>query len=278
MSDKEQDGMISCDDGNNEDTYVYSVEYAEDGQYLTGPDDKKIGPFMSIYLEDMSLMEKKDFIFRYIDKESGLIGYMDQDGNAMTEAIFTEASKVADGPAIVKEKTGGVYYIDRKSFKRISEDFLSGYEFEHQGQYARVQFEDGKYGIINENGEVVFKGAEKINPIPMVFCETTAIVDGHATGLSLPLDEGLMVNVLFQLEEECSDISDYYMGLVAVFTTKNGKQGVVDVRENILVPAEYKDIECREVLFGEDAHIEHNMEIICQKEDGTREVIMRAVR
>ena len=48
MSDKEQDGMISCDDGNNEDTYVYSVEYAEDGQYLTGPDDKKIGPFMSI--------------------------------------------------------------------------------------------------------------------------------------------------------------------------------------------------------------------------------------
>lgn len=41
MSDKEQDGMISCDDDNNEDTYVYSVEYAEDGQYLTGPDDKK---------------------------------------------------------------------------------------------------------------------------------------------------------------------------------------------------------------------------------------------
>lgn len=118
-------------------TSAYSVLYDEDGQYLLSPEGDKIaGPFLKVYSEDVSA----DILYcRYVDKTTELIGYIKkEDGNKMTDPIFTEASQMDTVPARVKEITGRVYYINN-SFLRISNDFLEGSEFEHQGCYARVK-------------------------------------------------------------------------------------------------------------------------------------------
>ena len=59
-----------------------------------------------------------------------------------------------------------------------------------QGLYCRVQEEDGTWGIINREDEMIFSGAEMIEDLPMVTCLGSAIVDGKAVLFELlPFEE-----------------------------------------------------------------------------------------
>lgn len=98
----------------------------------------------------------------------------------MTSALFVEASEMSDGKARVKEASGGVYYIN-SSFERISDDYIDGFEYEHQGLFARVQLEDKTWGIIDWHGNLVLEGAESIQPLPLVTVYGSAIIGGNMT-------------------------------------------------------------------------------------------------
>lgn len=242
-----------------------SVVYEESGEaYLLDSAGEKIaGPYEKIYSNDLKWMW--DVACRYIDE--GLIGYLSSDGSELTKPIYIEASKMRDGKARVREKTGGVYYIN-SSGERISADFVDAYEYENQGAYARVQLEDGTWGIINRNGELTnFKGADYIEPLPYVTTLGGAVVDGRAILFELNIESDDEITIVKKFEE-FSYISEMYEGMFWLVATDEGRSGVIDGKGDIVIPAEYVSIDCG--VIGDD-----KVEFVCHKPDGTYAVLIK---
>lgn len=152
------EGDSEQDDGPIIGSYLeqYSVDVTPEGEYLVDPDGNNIaGPYRKVYADDLKWCW--DETCRYED-ENGMLGYLAPDGSELTSAIFVEASEMSDGKARVRESSGGVYYIN-SSFERISDDYTDGFEYESQGSFARVQLENGTWGIIDWKGNLVFEGA-----------------------------------------------------------------------------------------------------------------------
>lgn len=161
----------------------------------------------------------------------------------LTEPIFIEAAEFEYGTARVREETGKVYYINEEG-KRITRDYQDGsLTFEMQGLYCRVQEEDGTWGIINREDEMIFSGAEMIEALSMVTCLGSAIVDGKAVLFELlPFEEDEEIKII-----ACYDsfvkISYVYSGNFAFVWTEEGSMGVVDYKGDVIVPAKYQKIE-----------------------------------
>lgn len=113
-------------------------------------------------------------------------------------------------------------------------------EFESQDNYARVKLDTGKWAIINSNYEIVFTGADKINPLPMVESIATAVVDGKAVMLSLWITDDTVD--LYAVYDNFVDISEMYVGMAASVRNADGLYGVVDYSRKIVAPAEYKSV------------------------------------
>ena len=125
-------GDSGQDDGLVIGSYLeqYSVDATQEGEYLLDPDGNCIaGPYRKVYADDLKWCW--DEACRYEDN-NGMLGYLAPDGKELTSALFVEASEISDGKARVREATGGVYYIN-SSFERISDDYIDGFEYEHQG-------------------------------------------------------------------------------------------------------------------------------------------------
>ena len=134
-------------------------EYTPLGTIYHAPAGVDAGPFKYLYTDEFYF--PWETVARYIG-DNGKYGYLNKDGSLLTEPIFIEAAEFEDGTARVREETGKVYYINEEG-KRITRDYQDGsLTFEMQGLYCRVQEEDGTWGIINREDEMIFSGAEMI--------------------------------------------------------------------------------------------------------------------
>lgn len=215
-------------------------EYTPLGTIYHAPAGVDAGPFKYLYTDEFYF--SWETVARYIG-DNGKYGYLNKDGSLLTEPIFIEAAEFEDGTARVREETGKVYYINEEG-KRITRDYQDGsLTFEMQGLYCRVQEEDGTWGIINREDEMIFSGAEMIEDLPMVTCLGSAIVDGKAVLFELlPFEEDEEIKII-----ACYDsfvkISYVYSGNFAFVWTEEGSMGVVDYKGDVIVPAKYQKIE-----------------------------------
>lgn len=206
-------------------------EYTPLGTIYHAPAGVDAGPFKYLYTDEFYF--SWETVARYIG-DNGKYGYLNKDGSLLTEPIFIEAAEFEDGTARVREETGKVYYINEEG-KRITRDYQDGsLTFEMQGLYCRVQEEDGTWGIINREDEMIFSGAEMIEDLPMVTCLGSAIVDGKAVLFELlPFEEDEEFKII-----ACYDsfvkISYVYSGNFAFVWTVEGSMGVVDYKEMLL--------------------------------------------
>lgn len=215
-------------------------EYTPLGTIYHAPAGVDAGPFKYLYTDEFYF--SWETVARYIG-DNGKYGYLNKDGSLLTEPIFVEAAEFEDGTARVREETGKVYYINEEG-KRITRDYQDGsLTFEMQGLYCRVQEEDGTWGIINREDEMIFSGAEMIEDLPMITCLGSAIVDGKAVLFELlPFEEDEEIKII-----ACYDsfvkISYVYSGNFAFVWTEEGSMGVVDYKGDVIVPAKYQKIE-----------------------------------
>lgn len=78
------------------------------------------------------------------------------------------------------EKNNADNFISDNKETQIRDDYAEIYDYEYQGNYARVKFKDGYWGIINKNGKVIFDGADYIEKLPTVTALCSAVKNGHA--------------------------------------------------------------------------------------------------
>ncbi|MBO6300491.1 MAG: DUF3298 domain-containing protein [Lachnospiraceae bacterium] len=220
---------------------ICTVVYEEGCAYLYNPLGERIaGPYLNI-TDDMRT--ERRVICRYTGM-NGLIGYLDREGNEITPPIYIEASEMKDLRAIVSEKEGSIYYINEKG-ERVSDFYMNGYPYEHQGNYARFQNEDG-WGLINEDGEIVFYGADMIQKLPEIDVLGTAVKDGHAILFSL----GDEFEILKEYEKFIA-ISEAYFGTFAIVKNEDNLFGVINYQGDLVIEDKYLSIDY-EVLDGGD--------------------------
>lgn len=247
----------------------YSVEVSPEGEFLLDPDGNNIaGPYRKVYADDLKWCW--DETCRYEDA-NGMLGYLAPDGKELTSALFVEASEMSDGKARVGEKSGGVYYIN-SSFERISDDYLDGFEYEHQSLFARVQLEDKTWGIIDRHGDLVLEGADSIQPLPLVTVYGSAIIGGKACLLELDLDTAEQIKIVKEFDEFC-EISEVYYGLFATVINSEGMIGVVDCTGDVVIPAQYKSIDYEVIFHEESVWVGDDIVFHCYEENGLEKII-----
>lgn len=272
MSEFEDDNIIE-----NEESSIGSVKitYFENKTYLTDENDNIVfGPCGFIF-DDFSY-SNYDRIFRFVDSTNGLIGFgkVNYDSvDILFPAILSKATIMADGSACVQENDH-YYYIDSNG-KRFTRDYVTGYPFaEAQGDYARVQTDDGSWAVINRKDEVVVGSLDSINKLHYFSLIGSGIKDGKAVLFRLENYDGRQPGItdVFaeykEIEEPCGD-SD-----IAIVTEGGGKKGVLCVwNGEIVVPAMYEDIKWGFVDTENTEDISCQlMWFCCQKEDGTYDV------
>ena len=241
-------------------------EYTAAGTFYHSPSGIAAGPFQYLYTDE--LYYSWDTIARYIGN-NGLYGYLKKDGSLLTEPIYLEAAKFRDGTAKVCQEEGKIYYIDENA-ERITRDYCDGpSSYEMQGEYARVQADDGTWGIINKKDEMILSGADSIEELPMATCLGSAVIDGKAVLFALdPFGEaGIRIIARY---DSFVKISCVYSGEFAFVWTEDGKEGVVDYKGDIIVPAEYQGIEFD---YLGDTHNMDNLIFIAQDTKGVHHVI-----
>lgn len=252
---------------NEEETENNRFEYTDVGTFYHSPSGVVEGPFQYLYTDEFYF--SWDTIARYIG-DNGRYGYLNKDGSLITEPIFLEAAEFQDGSARVCQEEGKIYYIDENA-TRITKDYCDGsLTFEMQGEFARVQTADGTWGIINRKDEMILSGADSIEELPMVTCLGSAVIDGKAVLFELDPFDGEEEIRIIAYYDAFAKISYVYCGEFAFVWTEDGKKGVVDYKGDIIVPAEYQDIEFE--YLGDDL-IMDNLIFIAQDTKGMRHVI-----
>lgn len=246
-------------------------EQAISGTVDTGEADsegnKIAGSSVKIYADDWPSGNTR---CRYRD-ENGLFGYLAADGSALTPAIYVEASEMDCGKARVRGLSGAVYYLNSDG-ERISAYYTDGLEFENQGCFARVMLTDGKWGIINRNGDLILRGADYIQPLPIVVTNGSAVIEGHACLINTSITSDNVV-VTYEFEDYCA-ISEVWDDHLVIVENEEGMKGVADICGNMIIPALYKSIIMYDIstdpLFGD-------IDIIfaCVEEDGSKKIIRK---
>lgn len=139
-----------------------------------------------------------------------------------------------------------------------------------QGTFARVQTEDGKWGIINQKDEMIMSRADLIEELPMVTCLGSAVIDGKAVLFELDPFEGDDEIRIIARYDSFVKISYVHCGMFAFVWTEDGLMGVVDGYGDVIVPAEYQNIEFE---FIRDDFTMDNLMFIAQDSEGLTHVI-----
>ena len=209
-------------------------------------------------------------IARYID-DNGLIGYVDASGKEITEPIFVYGSDMRHGIALVRENADNIYYIDSEG-KRIGEEYADGYEFDFDRECAIVKTDDGNWGMINQQGELFYSGADKIEEFPAFSNITTAVIDGQAVLLRLK-QEGAWSCEVIKIFEEYTDITYLCYGTFAMVTDCNGNKGVVCCDGEVIIPAEYESIDYEYISADGDQSSLFLFKL--QRTDGSIEIVKK---
>lgn len=250
---------------------VYVSLQAENVYLCDTQGNQIFGPCKSIFLEREYYDDSR--IFYYIDM-NGLSGYgkvQNIEISIISQGIYSEASRMLDGSACVKE-SDEYYYIDRAGKRFTVGQYLNAYPFsESQGSYARVQKMDGSWSVINRKEEELLSGFESIDELSYCTYIGTGIRDGKVVIFTLEQNEDQQPCIIRELEEFTKVVR--YVGIDYIVVMSNdGKQGVVDIwNGEIIVPANYEDIQWVYMDIGE----KKSTEIVCfqcQKADGSYDI------
>lgn len=259
--------------GNDEDSNIrtQNIQYKDDGVYLVENGGEIIcGPYKLIEADDISVYSD---ICRFID-DNGLIGYLSaSNGEIIVSPRYIMASEMQDGTACVSEGDG-IYYIS-KNGERITENYYkNGFSFaESQGVYARVQFQDESWAIINREEEILLGNCEKINELPYVTTLGSAIKNGCALLYEFTHDSDRELQIIKVFDEYC-EISEVHMGEFAIVKNRDGYYGAVcGWNGDVIVPATYISLDY-EILPDEDDLYEDKILFKMQNEDGTYETLI----
>lgn len=240
------------------------VKYTKDGLYLMDKDGELLcGPYKLIEEEDLWLD-----MCRFVG-DNGLIGYLSTaDGQIVIDPMYTKASEMYEGSACVSEGKG-IYYISETGERITEHDYADGYPFaESQGEYARVQMEDGSWAIINKQEEILLGGLDTVNKLPVVTVLGSAVRSGHAILFELSYENG--VRLIKEYEEFC-EISEVYWGECAIVKNEEGLYGVVGGNGDIVIAAQYLSIEWLRINSDD---LNDYMMFKVQKKDGTWDSII----
>ena len=206
-----------------------------------------------------------DKISRYVD-DNGMMGYVDEDGKEITPAKFLYASVMYDGIALVCETEGSVYYIDDKG-KRVTCDYPDGYSF-GPDLYTEVRLEDGKWAIINRQGDLLFSGADKItdNDTNYIY----AVADGQVVVLRIVEGQDKVECIIVKELPEYADVVKCYLDRYVIVADASGKQGLVYANGEPLYPAEYETIRFDTIYMEKGGTV---IIIRLRKEDGSCEIV-----
>lgn len=138
-----------------------------------------------------------------------------------------------------------------------------------QGAFCRVQTEDGKWGIINRKDEMIFSGADSIEDLPVVTSLGSAVVNDKAVLFELLPYEGEEIEIIGRYDSFVK-ISYVYNGEFAFVWTEENLMGVVDYNGDVIVPAEYQNIEF--AYLGEEWTMS-NLVFLAHDNTGTVHVI-----
>lgn len=255
------------------DTDIISgnVQYTEDGVFLLDNIGNVLsGPYRKIYDDEYS-----DYgISRFIG-ENGLIGYLSKEnGEIIVESKFIRATKMKDGAALVCEsEEEGIYYISRTGERLTDRFYVNGYEFsESQGTAARVEVEDGSWGIINKQGEFLVKDMQCINELPYVTVIGSGINNnGHAVLFKLPVSESEKYEEICEYPQ-FNDISEVWYGEFAIVKNAEGLYGVVSTNGEIIVQDQNISVEWEKIFDDEDPYLDM-MVFTAQRQDGKYDIV-----
>lgn len=117
---------------------------------------------------------------------------------------------------------------------------------------------------------MILSGADSIEELPMVTCLGSAVIDGKAVLFELdPFDSEEEIRIIAHYDAFVK-ISYVYCGEFAFVWTADGKMGVVDYKGDIIVPAEYQDIDFE--YLGDDLNMD-NLIFIAKDTKGMQHVI-----
>ncbi|MDO5132497.1 MAG: WG repeat-containing protein [Eubacteriales bacterium] len=255
------------------DLPVVCLFYDEDGKAFL-KDVKQDSVIAGPYLFIEEPFSKTTDAYRVID-DNGLVGYLDSYGKEIVPPHYLEGSRMRNGIALVRENPESVYYINSAG-ERLTQDLLEGDAFDNGSGFLRAKTEDGKWTLINLAGQTVFSGADRIEGIYGEQRTGSAVVNGHAVLLQINFSPAGNTCSISREFEEYTDISILYKGKYAIVTDASGNRGLIDNDGRVVLPAEYKSIECVDILYDcddEDRMIRFRLE----HEDGTTEIFARMI-
>lgn len=260
----DRDYMVQEVDDSN--TRTRRIEYKDEGAYLVNNSGEIIcGPYRWIEADELGVYSN---ICRFVD-ENGLLGYLStSDGEVVIPSQYIMASEMKTGTACVSEGEG-IYYISENG-ERITENYYkNGYPFaEAQGAYARVQFQDESWAIINREEGILLESCEKINELPGVTTLGSAIKNGCALLYEFTHDLDKELQVIKVFDEYC-EISEVYMGKFAIVKNRDDYYGVVcGWNGEVIVPASYISLDYEPL--ADEGEILFKM----QNTDGTYETLI----
>ena len=138
------------------------------------------------------------------------------------------------------EKNNADNFISDNKETQIRDDYAEIYDYEYQGNYARVKFKDGYWGIVNKNGKVIFDGADYIEKLPTVTALCSAVKNGHAIIFYLDIDSD-SVQVIKSFDEYVN-ISEVYFECFAIVQDIDGYYGVINADGDEVIPVKYKEV------------------------------------
>lgn len=250
---------------NIEHTEPY-VEYTEEEAILRNTNGEILCKYQYIFENDIGTYNK---IFRFID-DNGLIGFANIEGKEIVPAKYIEASRMCDGSACVKESEDDIYYIDEEGVRFTEGKYKNAFPYETQGQFGRVIFADGKYGVIDREENIIAKDFDLINELQYTSRVASGVKNGKAVLFLLQDVEGQDNQKLHVIKEyeDYIEISKPCMD-IAIVRTSDNKHGVVNIwTGTVIIEAEFDEIKYEIFPFEEGNNMERYV-FRCKNPDGT---------
>ncbi len=205
-----------------------------------------------IYSDDFSPIN--EFVYQYIEgfgsknflvkKDDGKFYLIDESGKDLIGKSFEEADSYDD--MIAFKDMGGKYHMYNSNGNLIVQDLIDGYKFDdYYASTGMVEvIKDNMAYIYYENGELIAGPVDEFFHLDFDYFDEAYIgarKDGKVNLLSLYGSESMV------FKEYYDDIKYVEADEMAAIVKKNGKYGLIDLDDKVLVEIHYDSIELFEV-------------------------------
>lgn len=173
---------------------------------------------------------------------------------------------------IKRDSDGYIYYASDQGERLTYGKYINGYSYEHQGFYARVRMEDGKWAIINREEEIIASEFDSINHLPDVYVVGSGMKNGIPVIFYLPAAPDKYMEI--EVPGDYISISTVTNANFAIMETEEHLYGVVCAWEegHIVIPAIYSNIEVVKIRLRNGDFIRDGYRFTVTNVDGSKEI------